>query len=269
MNKIRFLLVSAFVFFPPVWAHAEIALQPHKVLYDVDLKSVQSSSQMTNISGQMYYELAPECDGWAAEQRFSIRYDFSNRSPMKMDSSFVSWEADDGAQFSFSSLQEQNSLAKKEVRGSAERPNRYAIGEVSYTKPYEGKIVLDSDVQFPVAHTLTILQKAAAGEKNIHAFVFDGGDNLGTREVNSFVIGPASLAPEMITDKIDKALLTRAWKIRMAFFPLKEKKPDPEYEMTVLFHDNGIVSHMTVEYPEFSIEYRLSALEAAPPRACE
>lgn len=256
--------------FLPAAAQAEVALQPHKALYDIGLKTIKSANQLTGVNGRMYYELARDCEGWATDHRFTINYEFDGSPTVKMTSGFASWEAMDGTQFSFSTIQENNGLKEREVRGAAERGNRYSVGEVTYDAPKNRAHVLDSDVYFPSAHTISILEKAARGEKNIHAYVFDGGDDKGPREVNGFVIGAAEpLAAVTLNDKIDKSLLSPAWKIRMAFFSTNEKNPNPEYEMTVVFHDNGIVSYMTVEYPDFTVEHKLTALEAVPDRPCE
>lgn len=270
MSKITAVFLAFVFLISPLAARAEITLQPHKALYDITLKKVKSANQLTDVNGKMYYELARECDGWATDHRFSINYGFDQGGSIRMDSSFASWEAVDGTRFSFSSLQKNNGIKDKEVRGTAERSNKYSVGQIAYDVPRDRAGVLDSDVYFPSAHTIAVLEKAASGEKNFHASIFDGGDDKGPREVTGFVIGEAEpLPPEALNDQIDKSLLTRAWKIRMAFYAANGKNPDPEYEMTVVFHDNGIVSYMTVEYPDFTVEHKLTALEAVPDRPCE
>jgi len=55
----------------------------------------------------------------------------------------------------------------------------------------------------------------------------------------------------------------------MAFFPLAMDSADSEYEMDIIFHENGIISNMLVEYKDFSVSQKLIALEKIKDNGCE
>ena len=70
--------------------------------------------------------------------------------------------------------------------------------------------------------------------------------------------------------KIDPALLkTKAWNVRMAFFTPDKNQADPDYEMNAVFHENGIISDMLIDYNDFSVTQKLAALEKLPPDECK
>jgi hypothetical protein len=60
-----------------------------------------------------------------------------------------------------------------------------------------------------------------------------------------------------------------AWHVRMAVFPLKDvAESTPVYEMEMILHDNGVISHALVDYKSFVIEQNLAALEKIPAKKC-
>ncbi|MEC7029210.1 MAG: DUF1849 family protein, partial [Pseudomonadota bacterium] len=120
-------------------------------------------------------------------------------------------------------------------------------------------------------HTVKVLEYAEAGKRFFHATIFDGSDEEGPVEINTF-IGDRVNAMARLDDtnkNMDTTLInTPARKVRMAFFPLAEPNADAEYEMDVVFHDNGIISDMLVEYRDFSVTQKLVALEKLPENDC-
>ena len=57
--------------------------------------------------------------------------------------------------------------------------------------------------------------------------------------------------------------------MRLAFFPADENSNEPDYEIDMIFHENGIISHMDVDYPEFSVSQKLLALEEIDELKCD
>ncbi len=73
---------------------------------------------------------------------------------------------------------------------------------------------------------------------------------------------------------------SQAWRIQMAFYaqaPLKtDKDADdeaepalaPDYEMTIVLHDNGVISSFVIDYPEFSLDSHLLGLKEIAKSGC-
>ena len=243
---------------------------PHKALYAIEMISRHSGSQIVNVSGQMFFEWKADCDAWLTDHRFNISYDYAETPPLHIKSDFTTYEPYDGQHFDFNSRRLRDGVLYEEVRGSATLPPDKTAGEAVFTIPEGLTYELAPGTFFPTAHILEILNQAQKGEKFVHAVLFDGTDEDGPVEVNAFIgdkVNP--LAHVDPTKDIDTTLVnTQAWKVRMAFFPADSQGSDPDYEMDVVLHENGVVSDMTIYYRDFSITQKLTALEPLAQMAC-
>lgn len=250
-------------------ASAAAVLAPHKALYEIRMVSKKSSSRILNVSGRMYYEWKPSCDAWLTNHRFNLDYEYTDGPPLQISSDFSTYEPFDGKSFDYSSRRRRDGELYQELRGHAERADDGTAAAV-YTMPQGLRFDLAKDALFPMAHTLGLLEKIEDGQAFFSAPVFDGSDEDGPVEINSFIGKPASAPAVLKTNKnIEASLLeSPARAIRMAFFPVGEPSPDAEYEMDIIFHNNGIISDMQVSYRDFSVTQKLVALEKLAPDAC-
>lgn len=252
-----------------------LPLALHKAVYDLRMKSAEQGARLSNISGKMYFEQDATCDAWTSEQRFNTTSEYADESPFTDTSHYVSYETRDGAQLTFNSEREDEGAEPELLRGTVTRAPDGA-GQAIFSRPDDLKFDLPKGYLLPAAHTLEIIRRARAGEHLFNAVMFDGTDASGPAEVSTF-IGPRATAAELgkIADasgKIDKSLITpEAWHVRMAIFPLEEKEDmTPAYEMDLVLHDNGVISHALVDYKTFTVEQSLAGLEKLPsPRKCD
>ncbi|MCC7305652.1 MAG: cell envelope integrity EipB family protein [Alphaproteobacteria bacterium] len=244
---------------PP--AEAE-KLAPHRALYDIRLTGTKSGSQIVDIKGQMLYEWQPSCEGWISNHRFNLNYDYADTPSMRIASDFSTFETFDGRSFNFSAQRRRDGELIEELRGSASLDDT-GKGKAVYTLPEDLRFELPDNSVFPVSHTLRALKSIEEGKKFFSAVIFDGSDQEGPVEVNA-VIGKKMDASSVIQPSKNIAadlILSPAWQIRLAFFPLKDSEESSDYEMSILFHENGIISDMSIEYDDFSIRQKLVALE--------
>lgn len=234
---------------------------PHKALYALKLSGTKSGSQIVNISGQMYYEWYPSCDGWISNHRFNITYEYADSPSMTVASDFSTFESFDGKKLDFTSQRKRDGEIFNEVRGYAESNGNSKPGLASYSIPADLSYSMPAGTVFPMAHSLNVLNAQRAGEKIYTATVFDGSDEDGPVEINA-VIGK-DVETEMPDDKsIDNSLLVSpAHSVRLAFFPLKDQSASSDYEMSLVFHDNSVISDMVIDYDDFSVSQKLVALE--------
>lgn len=248
---------------------ASVGLTPHKALYDINLVATRSGSQIVNISGRMFYEWKPSCEAWITDHRFNLFYEYADSPGMKISSDFTTFEPFDGKSFDFSSRRRRDGTLYQELRGRAEMLPQG--GKADFSMPESLHYDLDKGAYFPMAHTIEMVRQARAGKKFFSANVFDGSDEEGPIEINTF-IGSKAAAPAAIkTGKnLDAALLAApAWNVRMAVFPLEKPEEHADYEMSMVFHDNGIISDMLIEYDDFSVTQKLVALERLEGDACD
>ena len=236
-------------------------LAPHKALYDINLVATRSGSQIINIKGQMFYEWKPTCEAWVTDHRFTLSYEYADSPGMKISSDFSTYETFDGENFNFSARRKRDNTLYQELRGQANLADKG--GKAVFTMPDELNFELNKGALFPMSHTVEMIEKAKSKEKFFQATVFDGSDDEGPVEINTF-IGASTNAMKMIEggDEIEMSLInTPAWKVRMAVFPKMDPRAESDYEMSMVFHENGVISDMLVEYDDFSVSQKLVALE--------
>jgi hypothetical protein len=136
-------------------------------------------------------------------------------------------------------------------------------GTADYTMPDGVSFALPQGALFPMAHSIGMAQAVRAGETFYNAVIFDGSDEEGPVEINTF-IGKAVDGRSALADSpnLDMALLeSPAHEVRLAFFPLEKDTAAADYEMNLVFHDNGVISDMEIEYDDFTITQKLIAIE--------
>lgn len=267
MRKSLFFL-SLFILACPHGANAEIKIDPksgfvpHKALYDISLEEIRNGAQIVNVSGQMYYEWAPDCDGWNTNHRFNLLYEYADSQPLKVASDFSTFESYDGKTINFSSQRKNNGTLFEEVRGIAEIDEN-GVGEAKYSIPKDLSYDLPKGALFPMFHSIEIAKSMKEGKRFFNTVIFDGSDEDGPVEVNAF-IGKALNEIQPVSDKagLDQELLNSpAKEVVLAFFPLKDNAPTADYEMTLNFHENSVISDMHIEYGTFTVRQKLIALE--------
>ena len=242
-------------------------LAPHKALYDINLVATHSGSQILNISGQMAYEWKPSCDAWVTDHRFKLFYEYADAPGMRITSDFTTFETFDGKDFNYSSRRQRDGQMYQEIRGNADI-SKDGAGKAVFSMPEGIKFDLTKGSLFPMGHTLEVIKHAEAGDKFYSAQVFDGSDEEGPIEINTFIGKPATNGAAK-SDKVDDSLLKgKAWNMRMAIFQPKDQEEESDYEMQMIFHENGIISDMTIEYDDFTVTQKLVSLEKLPADTC-
>lgn len=241
---------------------------PHKALYEIKLAGKKSGSQIVSIGGQMFYEWTSNCDAWNSNHRFNLLYEYADTPPMKITSDFSTYETFDGKTFNFASQRKRNGELFEELRGLA--LNNDEEKRATFSLPEGLEYELKPNTLFPMRHTLDVLNTIKSGKKFFKATIFDGSDQDGPVEVNAFV-GKKQDPAEMFKEakNIDMSLVSNdAWTVQLAFFPLGSEEALADYEMTLVFHENGVISDMLVDYGDFTVSQRLTALDKVEDAAC-
>lgn len=241
----------------------QAGFKPHKALYDIKLSSRKSSARVANIKGKMAYEWQPGCDAWTANHHFDMIYEYMETPPVRIKSDFSTYESFDGKDFNYTSQRKQADMVYEEIRGAVLSSSENVAMKAVYSIPEDLVIGLPEGTLFPMAHTLDVLKKIRAGKKFYNATIFDGSDEEGPVDVNSFIGKEMHyITPDALKDVIDQDLVeSKSWNIRLAFFPLSKVEPTSDYEMSLTFHENGVISNMDIDYADFSITQTLVALE--------
>lgn len=247
----------------PVDRALQAGLAPHKALYEIKMIANHSSSQFQNLSGQMVYEWQSSCEAWISNHRFNLVYEYVDSPAMRITSDYSTYEPFDGKSMTFTSQRRRDGEIFEEIRGGASLDEPGGRPEAAYTIPEGLTFSLSDGTLFPMSHTLTVLEKTRAGQKFYSAAIFDGSDKEGPMQVTSFVgkqFAPGEIVTSLKEESAD-LLKTRAWKVRLAFFPLNKEDAGSDYEMDVTLHENGVISDIVIEYHDFTVSQKLVALE--------
>lgn len=249
----------------PVAAPVAAQIEPHRALYRMTLAQARNSSKVNDVRGTMAFEWADACDGWTTEQRFQLRFAYTEGEVMDMATTYATWESKDGLAYRFNVRKLVNGEVDEEVRGDARLTRTGGAGMARFVKPEAKELELAPGTLFPTAHTLAILEHALRKERMFAAVVFDGADADGATEVSAVIANAtrtAATAPEPLRKDRE------GWPVRMAFFPLDSDAETPEYEMGIRLLRNGVVDSMRIDYGDFIVDAVLEKLEALPKARC-
>jgi len=115
---------------------AQKALEPHKAIYDINLIATRSGSPIINISGKMFYEWKPSCEGWITNHRFNLFYEYAD-GPGRND----------------------------------------GVRKAIFSIPEDVSFDLSENTNFPMMHTVKMIQHMLNNDKFFNAIVFDGSDD--------------------------------------------------------------------------------------------
>jgi len=239
-------------------------IQPHRAIYAMSLGSARNGSKVSDVRGRMMFEWADACDGWTTEQRFQLRFVYSEGEDMAMNTNYTTWEAKNGLRYRFNVRKLVNGEVDEEVRGEANLSEGGA-GSAQFTKPDPQEMELPAGTMFPTAHTLAILDHADRKEPFFTRTIFDGSDAEGPTEVST-VVGKPGTPKDSAKDPLLK--VGKAWPVRMAFFPVQSDSAQPEYEMSLHLLENGIAESMQIDYGDFTVNAVLEKIEALPKSGC-
>lgn len=258
-------------------------LASHRTLYEFSLAESGARGGLESISGTMSAEWSHDCVGWTIAQTVDmVLYDRMGGA-IEIASTYATWEAFDGSSFSFRLAQDSDVTGSQTLRGTATRHDGKDGGEgrvaVEYRSPTEGSETLPAGIIFPVAHTVELIERAAAGEPFYAATVFDGTEMDWEQKGSAFDIsatvsaaglqaGPetGSETDERIDDSLREAA---AWRIVLAHFSSDAELMSPEFQTTMRLFGNGVADRLALDYGDFVVDATLTELERLPEPSCE
>jgi hypothetical protein len=265
----RFLGLAALVLLSAVPSAFAVDVAPHRALYSLTLQSAKAGSGVVGASGAMFYEWGETCDVWTVQQRLRLRLVYAESGGVDLSSTLVTWESKDGLRYHFNERRLRNGDPDEEIHGEAHLDGPGKGGVAEFTRPEAATMALAPGVIFPTAHTLTLIERAEAGDQFVGRKVLDGAtvDNAG--QITA-VIGPKLKPAAKPGDALAKSpLLQRpSWRMRLAFFPADSKSEEPDYELGMKLLDNGVSEGMTLDYSDYVIKATLDQIEALPKPHC-
>lgn len=276
MVRLRSVLLGAAAAVVLAVPAAAAELVSHRAVYDLSLGSVEASASVVTASGRLVFELSgSSCDGYTVNSRFVTRITDREGGTRTTDLRSATYETLDPPTFSFMNETFIDGNEQSGVKGEA---TLGAEGiEVTLSAPKETTSQLPRAI-FPTAHTLLILESAAAGERLVEAPVFDSGDTADTIYDTTTIIGaaasglPRSTAGErsaLAALTGSEGLLTHRLVISYFATGRERGEPMPDHELSFTLLENGISYDVTFNYGTFELTGKLSELSLLPATPCD
>ena len=254
-----------------------IVLASHKALYTVTLTGTHPGSDYLDVSGKMILEFTDACEVWTTKQKSLLRTVTGEGTESLSHSDFSARETKDGASYDFSTKQTQDGDTS-EFRGHAARNGSGDGGFAEYTKPEKVSYKLPPHFLFQTAQQVKLIEYAKKGGHFLSGDMFDGSEGGGSSHFNAIVLKTPGTDPAagLKNPLLDSPL----HRVRIAFYPpagtddksdgqtAGDSNEEPEYEMTMTVHDNGVVSDYDYDYQDFSVHGQLQAIQVLPRPHC-
>jgi hypothetical protein len=243
---------------------AQSQLLPHRAVYDLTL--VKGSSSVDDARGRIVFEFSGDsCEGYTTTVRQVTTLSSSGAS-RTLDMSSTTFEEGDGSQFRFRSETRADGTRIKQVDGMA----RIEDGEmvVDLRRPGDRSETFAQEPAFPVAHLEAIIAAAQDGAATLPMIVFDGADDGLQLYDTLAVIGrrmePAADAP------FPGIAETARWPVTLSYFEQEQEQGEqsPAYIISFQLHENGVSTHLRLDFGDFVMAGALSTLEILPGGDC-
>lgn len=257
----------------PDSAGAVVTHASHRAFYEISIGHVETGSQIVDARGRMVAEWNRACDGWTSSQRLVVSMAPGEGEPINSEVVMTSFEALDGTLFSFDSETRIGGETVEAVKGAAERAGPGKAGRATYKEPRGVALDLPPDTVFPFEHTIAVIEAAERGEKRAFSHYFDGSQpENAPMAANSLILGKARDATDGSENGFGELSAHKWWPVRLAMFASSAGRglnEEPEFEITQILQDNGIVRRFEFDYGEFSLVAALVEIEEIAPPRCD
>lgn len=253
-------------------AQAVVTHASHRAFYEIKIGRVDAGSQIVDARGRMVAEWRRACEGWESSQRLIVSMAPGEGEPINSEVVLTSFEALDGSLYSFDSETRIGGETVEQVKGIAERSGPGKPGTATYRIPRGMTLALPGDTVFPFEHTIAVIEAAERGEFRSFNHYFDGSQpDISPMAANSLILGKARPASEGEGKRFGAVSDHKWWPVRLAMFGGgggAQANEEPEFEMTQVIQDNGVVRRFEFDYGEFSLVADLVNIEELALPAC-
>ena len=238
-------------------------LLPHRAFYKMSTKQTASSTGLVNVEGRLSFEMIELCASWTVEQRYVMLYQRDDGSETQINTFLSSWEEKTGEQYKFFVKRDESDGVEKVIEGKGIISKNKAVGNAKFSQPEPKQITLNKGTLFPAGHTVALIKAAKNKKKIVRNFLFDGTEVEPAALVNSIIGVKKTYLGGL--PQLDK---TTYWPIRMAFFSAEKQQLEPDYEITINLHDNGVVSGLILDYGDLIIDVELMEIDYLQRASC-
>jgi EipB-like len=249
-----------------------LMLQPHKIAYEIALDKAQSSSNFVSARGLMAFEFTGNaCDGYATNFRQVTELSDSDGNARQLDFKVNSWEDGAANQFRFTLKNLINGQVSRDVDGEARKAADGSLA-IAIKRPAHKKLDFDGDAVFPTRHLAQLILAAKGGERRFARKIFDGSE--GGEKVFETLSSIGQPMQEAQNGRVEPALRNPAmdqlarWPVSTTYFEEGPGDRVPVYTMRLVVFENGVISDLAFEFPDFTLKARAVRVEMLKSEPC-
>lgn len=241
-------------------------LVPHRAVYDMKLGDTEEQAGIAGLTGRMVYDFSGSaCDGYSVNFRFVTKFQDTSGGSQITDLQTTSFEEPHAESYQFLSKTFVDRKLVESTRGTAHTGSDARTVELK--EPSEKSLRIGHDVLFPTEHLLAILKAADEDVHFVAADIYDGAETGEKVYATTTVIG-AGAVNEMKAGAGNAAASLAGlsyWPVTVAYFdPSQEDATGellPVYQLSFRLYQNGISSHLKLDYGDFTIHGKMASLE--------
>ncbi len=210
--------------------------------------------------GSMTYDVADTCTAWATSQHLVIDLVNKDGKNVHMVSDYATLESHDGTHLEFHTKQVTDQATTEQIDGTAVLEHSGGRGHADFTGPEKKQVLLPVGTLLPEAHTLALLDAAAAGKKFLSVPLFDGTGTDGAQDTFVTIENWRPPAPQTWP-----ALSALPYgRVHIAFFTRASDAQTPDYEIGMQYFANGVADGLAMDFGDFVMDGHLQALDLKP-----
>lgn len=260
----RILLAGIFVLSTAVAQATPAGLVPYRAQYEVSLARTQPGGMVT-AHGRTVVEFRDACTSWTMAQRFITDMTNAKAESFRSDFYVTSSETKDGKVMRFKLRDSVNGKVTQRFDGTGTLAS--VGGQVRMTSRRGQDFALPVGTAMPTQFTLALLRAAEMGTGHMRETVFQGGDSTNLYDAVA-TIGQRVDARRLVDDRsADPSGLLKglaAWPAIISYYPHDADDKPADYEMAYRLYENGVISQMSLIYPNFTLRAELVRLEPLP-----
>jgi hypothetical protein len=271
LSKFLFALVFSAVTIGAAGAHAAVPLATYRAVHDFILDPKSSDPSAGDMTGRMVTEFkGSECAGYTTTTRFVTRGTDTDDQDQIIDTRNLAIESNTGS-FTFDNETYENGKQTEVVKGTATRNGDTT--QVRLKQPARKTLTISGAALFPTEQTTHTIDAALAGQRLINIDTYDALDDGETASPATVVIGPPSNDPSDVGDEApiaDAGFATMThWPITVSYFDADTGQDQtPNYVMSALLYENGILRRLRLDYGNFVLLGTLVQLDKLTAAKC-
>lgn len=254
----------------------KVVFAPHRAVYDLTLKSSRGMRGMEAVRGRILYEFGGSaCEGYRLQFRQVSELSSGGGQSVLSDLRSTSWEEGQGRRFTFNSENRLNQRVGDRVDGRAERSGKAL--KVVLTKPQRKTLRLSGDAVFPTEHMRRIILAARQGESILQIPVYDGSDDgekvYDTLAVIGGAIASGNKPPDDAAAQNPELHGLMRWPVTISYFERQTEQERgeqmPVYTIGFELYENGVSRALVLDYTDFTLSGKMTALELKTAKPCK